>query len=81
MSSSDLRPPFTLETAVLKVRAAEDAWNSRDPLRVSKAYSPDTRWRYRDEFIEGRAQVVEFLEVSANVYMGDLTASQIAVGF
>ena len=61
MPLPDLRPPFTQETAVLKVRAAEDAWNSRDPQRVSQAYSPDTRWRNRDEFIEGRAQVVEFL--------------------
>jgi nuclear transport factor 2 (NTF2) superfamily protein len=61
MSLPDLRPPFTLETAVLKVRAAEDAWNTRDPQRVAQAYSPDTRWRNRDEFIEGRSQVIEFL--------------------
>jgi nuclear transport factor 2 (NTF2) superfamily protein len=58
---TNLRPPFTPETAVLKVRAAEDAWNSRDPQRVSLAYTPDTRWRNRGEFIEGRAQVIEFL--------------------
>jgi nuclear transport factor 2 (NTF2) superfamily protein len=58
---TNLRPPFTQETAVLKARAAEDAWNSRDPQRVSLAYTPDTRWRNRGEFIEGRAQVIEFL--------------------
>ena len=56
-----LRPPFTLETATAKVRAAEDAWNSRDPERVSSAYTEDTEWRNRDEFLRGRAEVVEFL--------------------
>ena len=54
-------PPFTLETARLKVRAAEDAWNSRDPERVSLAYTPDTEWRNRAEFVRGREQVVGFL--------------------
>lgn len=55
-------PPFTLETALQKVQMAEDAWNSRDPERVSKAYSPDTEWRNRTEFIRGRAAVKSFLE-------------------
>jgi nuclear transport factor 2 (NTF2) superfamily protein len=55
-------PPFTRETAVLKVRLAEDAWNSRDPHRVSLAYTPDSRWRNRSEFPRGRAQIVQFLE-------------------
>jgi nuclear transport factor 2 (NTF2) superfamily protein len=54
-------PPFTLETALKKVQAAEDAWNSRDPVRVSLAYTEDTEWRNRAEFVHGRAQVVEFL--------------------
>ncbi|WP_150239894.1 nuclear transport factor 2 family protein [Nocardiopsis quinghaiensis] len=54
-------PPFTLDTAVAKVQAAEDAWNSRDPHRVSLAYSEDSVWRNRDVFLTGRAQIVEFL--------------------
>jgi nuclear transport factor 2 (NTF2) superfamily protein len=54
-------PPFTKETARQKVQAAEDAWNSRDPERVSLAYTEDTHWRNRSEFVNGRAQVVEFL--------------------
>ncbi|MGE4373162.1 MAG: DUF1348 family protein [Xanthobacter sp.] len=56
-----LVPPFTEETAIAKVRAAEDAWNSQDPERVSLAYTPDSRWRNRAEFPVGRAQIVEFL--------------------
>ena len=54
-------PPFTHETAIQKVRAAEDGWNSRDPQRVSLAYSPDSTWRNRSTFIRGRVQIVEFL--------------------
>ncbi|MBF6243499.1 nuclear transport factor 2 family protein [Nocardia elegans] len=54
-------PPFTLETATQKVQAAEDAWNTRDPQRVALAYTPDSAWRNRDEFITGREQIVEFL--------------------
>ncbi len=54
-------PPFTRETAIQKVRMAEDAWNTRDPVRVSMAYTPDTRWRNRAEFPVGREQVVDFL--------------------
>jgi nuclear transport factor 2 (NTF2) superfamily protein len=54
-------PPFTLETAAQKVQAAEDAWNTRDPQRVALAYTPDSAWRNRDEFITGREQIVEFL--------------------
>ena len=55
-------PPFTLETAAAKVRAAEDAWNSRDPVRVSLAYSEDTQWRNRSEFLHGRVEVQDFLQ-------------------
>jgi uncharacterized protein len=54
-------PPFTRETAIQKVRAAEDAWNARDPERVSLAYTPDSVWRNRAEFLSGRAAIVEFL--------------------
>ena len=54
-------PPFTEETAIQKVRLAEDAWNSRDPERVSLAYTPDSRWRNRSEFPVGRAEIVDFL--------------------
>lgn len=54
-------PPFDLETATQKVRLAEDAWNSRDPLRVAPAYTVDSRWRNRSEFPVGREQIIEFL--------------------
>lgn len=54
-------PPFDLESAARKVRAAEDAWNSRDPVAVAAAYTPDTRWRNRAEFIAGREAVTAFL--------------------
>ena len=54
-------PPFTLESAVQKVRLAEDAWNSRDPARVAMVYTEDTRWRNRAEFPVGREQVKQFL--------------------
>mgnify|MGYP001821632376 CR=1 FL=1 len=56
-----LLPPFTLETALAKVRAAEDAWNSRDSQRVSLAYSEDSEWRNRDQFVRGRDQIQKFL--------------------
>jgi nuclear transport factor 2 (NTF2) superfamily protein len=55
-------PPFTHDSALQKVRMAEDAWNSRDPARVSLVYTADTRWRNRVEFPVGRAQVVELLQ-------------------
>lgn len=54
-------PPFDENTARIKVRAAEDAWNSRDPARVALAYTADSRWRNRDEFPRGREQIIEFL--------------------
>ena len=54
-------PPFTAETAAQKVRAAEDAWNSRDPERVALAYTEDSQWRNRDTFLTGRAEIVDFL--------------------
>ncbi len=55
------RPPFTFESATRKVRLAEDAWNTRAPERVALAYTPDSRWRNRSEFPQGREQIVEFL--------------------
>ena len=54
-------PPFTLESAIQKIRLAEDGWNSRDPERVSMVYTQDSQWRNRAEFPKGRAQIVEFL--------------------
>ena len=54
-------PPFTAETAAQKVRMAEDAWNGRDPEKVALAYSPDSRWRNRAEFLQGRAEIAAFL--------------------
>ena len=54
-------PPFTLETAVEKVRLAEDGWNSRDPNRIALAYTLDSKWRNRAEFPTGREQIIEFL--------------------
>jgi nuclear transport factor 2 (NTF2) superfamily protein len=54
-------PPFTRETAAQKVQTAEDAWNTRDPERVSQAYSADSVWRNRDVFLAGRAEIVAFL--------------------
>ena len=54
-------PPFTHDTAVQKVRMAEDAWNRRDPEKVALAYTPDSKWRNRAEFLDGRSEIVEFL--------------------
>ncbi len=61
MSARPPVPPFTAETAAQKVQAAEDAWNSRDPERVSQAYSEGSVWRNRDTFLAGRAEIVRFL--------------------
>ena len=55
-------PPFDRDSAIVKVRKAEDAWNGRDPVRVSEAYTPTSRWRNRSEFLRGRAEIVQFLE-------------------
>lgn len=55
-------PPFSFADAVLKVQKAEDAWNSRDPERVAPAYSIDSEWRNRSEFLHGRPQIIEFLQ-------------------
>jgi uncharacterized protein len=58
---TDIRPPFTAESAAAKVQAAEDAWNSRDPDRVALAYTEDSEWRNRDEFLNGRDEIRAFL--------------------
>jgi nuclear transport factor 2 (NTF2) superfamily protein len=55
-------PPFTRETAMQKVRMAEDGWNGRDPEKVAMAYTLDSQWRNRNEFLKGRADIVEFLK-------------------
>lgn len=54
-------PPFTEETAIQKIRAAEDGWNGRDPAKVALAYTPDSKWRNRSEFISGRSEIEAFL--------------------
>jgi len=59
--TTPVRPPFTDESAAHKARLAEDAWNGRDPERVSLAYTPDSVWRNRSEFLRGRAEIVAFL--------------------
>ena len=59
--TASLVPPFTRETAILKIRAVEDSWNSRDPERVARGYSTDCYWRNRSEFLHGRLEVLAFL--------------------
>jgi len=82
-------PPFTAETAAQKVQAAEDAWNSRDPVRVAAAYTEGTRWRNRSEFLTGRDEVVAFLtrkwatehEYALRKSLWAFTGARIAVRF
>jgi len=62
LKPTDVRPPFDLESARLKARMAENAWNTRDPARVALAYTEDSRWRNRDEFFQGRDAIVAFLK-------------------
>jgi len=84
-----LTPPFTLETAKAKVQAAEDAWNSKNPKKVSMAYSKSTIWRNRDMFFRGREAVVEFLtnkwKTESNYklkkYLWSFTDNRISVRF
>ena len=61
MSARPPLPPFTRDSAVQKVRLAEDGWNSRDPEKVALAYTPDSQWRNRSEFVRGRQEIVAFL--------------------
>jgi nuclear transport factor 2 (NTF2) superfamily protein len=62
MAPTIICPPFTEETAIRKVRMAEDAWNTRDPARVALAYTEDSKWRNRSEFFQGRPAIIAFLE-------------------
>src|SRR5579863_2549183 len=61
MSTRPSLPPFTRETAIQKVRLAENAWNTRDPDKVALAYASDSRWRNRSEFVKGRSEIIAFL--------------------
>ena len=84
-----LIPPFTKETAKAKVQAAEDAWNSKDPEKVSMAYTIDSKWRNRDQFFTGREAIVEFLSNKWNKelhyklkkYLWSFTDNRISVRF
>ena len=84
-----LVPPFTKETAAAKVQAAEDAWNSKNPERVSMAYTIDSKWRNRDQFFIGRAAIAEFLSGKWNKelhyklrkYLWSFTDNRISVRF
>ena len=64
MNASIIKPPFTLESARAKVQTAQDAWNTRDPERVALAYTEDSDWRNRDEFIHGREAIKAFREAN-----------------
>lgn len=57
-----IKPPFTSQTAHKKLKVAQDLWNTKDPVKVAQAYTPDTIWRNRDHFLKGREEVVQFLE-------------------
>ncbi len=89
MSDRPPLPPFTGETAAQKVQAAEDAWNSRDPHRVSLAYTEDSVWRNRDRFLTGRDEIVAFLtakwerelDYALRKSLWSFTADRIAVRF
>lgn len=61
-SPTDIKPPFTVETAKAKVKAAENAWNTRDPDRIALAYTEDSEWRNRDTFLKGRDEIKAFLK-------------------
>lgn len=61
VNPTDIKPPFTLETALAKVQAAENAWNTRDPERVTLSYTEDSEWRNRSEFLNGREEIKAFL--------------------
>lgn len=59
--TKQIKPPFTHESAIEKIKRAEDLWNTKDPAKISLAYTPDTQWRNRDDFLQGRDEVVRFL--------------------
>ena len=74
-------PPFNEETARQKVRMAEDAWNGRDPAKVALAYTPDSKWRNRAEFLDGRADIEAFLTRKWNKELWTFGGNRIAVRF
>lgn len=84
-----LSPPFNMNTAKQKVQLAEDAWNSKNPERVSMAYTTDSKWRNRDKFIIGRGAIIEFLTDKWNTelhyklkkYLWSFTDNRISVRF
>ena len=86
---TDIRPPFTLETAAAKVKVAEYAWNTRDPERVALAYTEDSEWRNRSEFLQGREEIKAFLQrkwskeidYKLRKYLWAFTENRIAVRF
>lgn len=86
---TNLKPPFSKETALKKVQLAEDAWNSKNPEKVSMAYSVDTEWRNRDLFFTGRASVIDFLQdkwdkekhYKLKKYLWSFTDNRISVRF
>ncbi|MCE9522504.1 MAG: nuclear transport factor 2 family protein [Alphaproteobacteria bacterium] len=88
-SSAAIRPPFNEATARAKVQAAEDGWNSRDPARVALAYTPDSQWRNRDVFLNGRDEIKAFLtqkwakelDYRLKKYLWAFTGNRIAVRF
>ena len=89
MNTKKLIPPFNLETAKAKVQAAEDAWNSKNPEKVSMAYSIDSKWRNRDQFFTGRKAIAKFLTAKWNQelhyklkkYLWSFTDNRISVRF
>lgn len=86
---TDIKPPFTQETAQAKVQAAENAWNTRDPERVALAYTEDSEWRNRSEFLRGREEIKDFLrrkwakelDYKLRKYLWTFTENRIAVRF
>ena len=72
-------PPFTRETAIQKIRLTEDAWNSRDPEKMALAYTVDSRWRNRSEFLNGRQEIVAFSRTQMDKRAG-LSSDQSALG-
>ena len=77
--ATPLVPPFTFETATAKVRMAEDAWNSRDPVRLAGAYTEDSRWRNRAEFFQGRPAIVASVGTTPLIVTG-MTLSAFSSG-
>lgn len=60
--AEQIKPPFTIDSAITKVQRAEDLWNTKDPAKIALAYTPNSQWRNRDDFLEGRADIEEFLK-------------------